>query len=66
MRQIGGSGNDEMPWPANQNQAITLTGPPYDTAQMVAGVLTSNATTLNWKLLLAPHGQVIDEVTVTK
>jgi hypothetical protein len=62
----GGSGNDEMPYPTNQNVATTLSGPPYDTAQMVAGVLTSTPTSLTWQLLLAPRGEVIDTVTVTR
>ena len=105
----GGSGNDEMPYPADQNVTTsTLSAaesclewcsspavrgsfaaadgdvkipshapggdpcrycagsPVYATAKMVAGVLTSTPTQLKWQLLLAPRGEVLDEVTVTR
>jgi hypothetical protein len=106
---VGGAGNDEMPYPADQNvPTATLPAaescrewcsnpavrgsfaaadggvelpshapggdpcrfcagaPVYATAKMAAGVLTSTPTSLTWQLHLAPRGEVLDAVTVTR
>lgn len=114
---VGGAGCDEMPYPADQDNATSRVGvpaaeacarwcsdpvvrasfashhaeatatsgdidasasvaaepcrycgssPAFATAQMAAGVLTSSPTSLTWRLLLAPRGEVLDEITVTK